>query len=470
MSIIEALACRAVSTVPVADGDGSTEQTTLTEGPPHAPASAPGPATNSLVLATWALFVGLGLMLAGAGLFGTLIAVRTELDGFGALAIGLVSAAYYGGFLVGSRVTLRSLGNVGHIRVYAALASLLAASIVTAGLVTHPVSWIALRFVAGACLAGQYVVAESWLNQLVTNRSRGKLLSIYTLVTVVAYGSGQFWFTRLDPTAITGFGIAAILISIAVTPVALSADAAPPVIETPERMTLRELWGLVPTGLITSLLVGITHGAFLGLGAVYATRSGLSVTEIGIFAAMPTVGSLVLSMPVSSASDGMDRRLVGALAALVATAAACGLLRWGPDQWPGLACMALIGGMTFPLYSIAGAYTNDWVPTPKLTAAASQLVLLFGAGAFVGPIIGSTVMDVVGADGFAWMTIATHAAIAVFLLARIVQYPASIRAKPWNAVPIAGRVFYLPATAVAMGRRLRPVRRRRRPPNGTDEG
>jgi MFS family permease len=449
----------------VSTGDDATVGYELTDAGHDAadPAAPPGPATTSLVLATWALFAGLGLMLMGAGLFGTLITVRSELDGFSPLAIGLVSAAYYGGFLAGSRLTLFALGNVGHIRVYAALASLLAAAIVTAGLITHPIAWVLLRFAAGACLAGQYVVAESWLNQLVSNRTRGRTLSLYTLTTVVAYGAGQFWFSRLDPTAVTGFGIAAILISVAVAPVSLSADAAPPTLARPERMPLRELWQIVPTGLITSALVGIAHGSFLGLGAVYATRSGLSVSEIGLFVAAPTLGSLALSVPVTSASDTIDRRIIGGLAALVAVAASVVLLRLGPDGWPGLACMFVIGGMTFPLYSIAGAYTNDWVPAAKLTAASSQLVMMVGAGAFLGPLIGSFVMDGVGDDGFPLMTVGTHAAIALFLFARVVQYPSSVRAKPWNIVPVAGRVLYLPATAVAMGRRLRPMRRRRPP-------
>ena len=428
------------------------------------PDAEPGPVTTSLAVATWALFVGLAAMLIGAGMFGTLIAVRTELDGFGSLAIGLVSAAYFGGFIAGSRVTLRVLGTVGHIRVYAALASLLAAVIIVSGLRPGPVEWVTLRFVAGACLAGQYVVAESWLNQLVSNQTRGRLLSLYTVTTVVAFGVGQLWFSRLDPTTITGFGIAASLISLAVIPVTLSEDATPPVLAKPETMPLRELWGTVPTGVVTSIMVGVAHGAFLGLGAVYATRSGLSVSRIGTLVAMPTLGSLFLSVPVSSFSDGRDRRLVGAGAAIVASGAATTLWRFGAGDWRGFVAMFVIGGMTFPLYSIAGAYTNDWVPAGKLTAAASQLVLLFGVGAFIGPIVGSFVMNAMGAEGFAVMTLAAHAAIGLFLLARAIQHPTAERAKPWNEVPVAGRLLYLPATAVAMGRRLRPSKRPRRPP------
>ena len=424
----------------------------------------PGPAIESLAVATWALFVGIAAMLIGAGLFGTLVAVRSELDGYGSVAIGLISGGYYAGFLAGSRWSIRVLGTVGHIRVYAALASVLSAAIVLTGLVANPIAWILLRFLAGACLAGQFVVAESWLNQLVRNESRGRTLAFYTTVTVVAFGSGQFLFSRVDPDALTGFGVSAILISLAITPVALSGGAAPPLVAAPEKMSLRDLWALVPTGVVTSILVGITHGSFLGLGAVYAARLGLSTTEIGVFVAMPTLGSLVLSIPVTSLSDRHDRRAIGALTAVFAGAAAIGVLEFGPDHILGLTCMAVIGGLTYPLYSISGAYTNDWVPTERLTAAAGQLVLLFGAGAFLGPIIGAAVMGRGGANGFVWMTIGTHAAVALYLIVRIAQHPPSQRAKPWNAVPVAGRVLYLPATAVAMGRRLRPQRRRRRPP------
>jgi Fur family ferric uptake transcriptional regulator len=109
----------------------------------------------------------------------------------------------------------------------------------------------------------------------------------------------------------------------------------------------------------------------------------------------------------------------------------------------------------------AGAYTNDWVPTEKLTAAASQLVVLFGAGAFVGPFVGSVAMQTLGNVGFAWTTVVIHGVIGLYLTYRILRWRAPIRAKPWNEVAIAGRIFYLPATAVGTGRRLRQSRNKR---------
>jgi len=444
--------------------DGATGHDATHDAPPD----TGGPLTTSLAWATWALFVGLGLMLTGAGLFATITGIRSENEGFATLLIGLITAAYYLGFLAGSRLTLRLLGSVGHIRVYAALASLLAAVVLTTGTFVHPVAWIGLRFVAGGCIAGQFVVAESWLNQLVTNATRGRILSLYSLVTVVAYGVGQVSVGLVDANTLTAFGVAAIVTSLAVSPVALSAEAAPPIASTPERMTLRELFSIVPTGVVTSVLVGVAHGSFLGLVAVYATRGGLSQSEIGLFVALPTMGSLLLQVPISAASDDIDRRAVGALAAFVAAAAGTLLVLSDVGSAPSVIAMVLIGGTTFPLYSIAGAYTNDWVPTPKLTAAASQLVVLFGAGAFAGPFLASVVMRALGNVGFAWNVVVVHATIGLYLSYRMIRVRAPLRAKPWNEVALAGRVFYLPATAVGMGRRIRMPRNRRVPLMGTD--
>jgi len=409
-----------------------------------APTSTASPAPPHLALATWALFAGLALLLAAAGVFTTLIGVRAELDGFSDAQIGLVTAGYYAGFIVGSRLASAAISRVGHIRVYAALAAILTAAIVMSGMLSGPWWWLALRFVAGACLAGQYVGAESWLNQLTTNDTRGRLLSIYLVVSIVAFGIGQVGFGLLDPESLTGFGIAAVLASLAVVPVALSVDAAPPPLAKRRHVGLREMWATVPTGMVTSVLVGVTHGAFIGLGAVFATRAGLSPAMVGVFVAMPTVGNVLFSVPVGSASDRIDRRLVGIGAALVATAAALVLVNVAPGSPAGLVSMVVIGGFTYPLYSIAGAYTTDKIPSEQMNAVAGQLVLLYGVGAMIGPLIGSAAMAA-STDGYVWTTVVAHAAIAAFLMVRVAQHPD--RHKRTQAVPLEGITGELPVTA-----------------------
>jgi MFS family permease len=429
---------------------------------PGAP-RADAPAFSSIMWSTWALFVGLALMLVGAGLFVTLIGVRAEREGFPTVTIGLIGAGYYLGFLLGSRLTLRALHTVGHIRVYAALASVLGASILGVGLLVHPVPWILLRLVSGACLAGQYVVAESWLNELCTSANRARILSIYSLLTTVAYGVGAFGLTVFDPDVITGFCVAAVLITLAVTPVALSEEAVAPMAETPTHISLRELFRIVPTGVIGSALVGLAHGSLIALIAAYASRIGLDRHEIAIFVLMPTAGTLLLQMPISAAADDVDRRAVGALAAFTAAGAAVVMILLDPTHWMSFGAMALLGGSSYPLYAIAGAYTNDWVPADTLAAVASQLIVLYGAGALTGPFLTSMMMGALGSDGYLWALAAIHAVLALFLVLRMLQWRSPLTAKPWNEVALAGRVFYLPVTAVGMGRRIRANRNLRVP-------
>lgn len=414
---------------------------------------------RDLALATWALFVGLALLLLAAGLFGTLLGVRSELIKLPTAVSSSISAAYYVGFLVGSRLTLSALGRVGHIRVYAALASMLSAAMLGVGLTESAPAWAWLRFVTGLCLAGQYVVAESWLNDLATNENRGRLLAIYAVVTSGAYGIGQVLLFRMDARAITGFALASIVTSLAVAPVALSEDAVAPSEVAREHISLRELARVVPTGVGSCLLVGVAHGALTGMAAIYATRVGLSAGRIGLFVAAPNLGGMLLHWPVAAASDDIDRRAVGFAASAGAIGAAV-LLLLGPSSSPmALVLIAVLGGFSYPLYSIAAAYTNDWIEPEHVNAAASQLVTLYGMGAVVGPFAAAGMMIAVGPKGFFWSAIILHALLAAFFFYRMLAWRSPLAKRPWSEVNLPARAFFVPATVVALGRRYRRRRR-----------
>lgn len=412
------------------------------------------PAGVSLAWATWALFVGLGLLLVGGGLFATVVGVRAEQNGYGNVELGLLGASYYGGFLAGSKLTVAALSRVGHIRVYTALTSLLSACMIAVGLSDVAGVWIALRFVSGLCLAGLYVVAESWLNQLASNQNRGRLLAVYMVVTSGCFGVGQVLVGSVNTRTITAFAVSALLTSLAVAPVALSEDATPPAIERSARVPLKQLARTVPTGVGTCLLVGVTHGALVGMGVIYATRAGLSAAEAGRFVAATAVGGVVLQWPISAASDELDRRFVGGVVAIGAIGVSAWLVAAGPEGWQGLLAMALLGGLSFPLYSIAAAYTNDWVEPAHVNGAASLLVLLYGAGALVGPPLTSLLFAVVGTDGYPWAMVGAHGLIVAFLVYRMFAWRAPISKLSWDEASYASRVFFIPANVVWTGRRL----------------
>jgi MFS family permease len=120
--------------------------------------------------------------------------------------------------------------------------------------------------------------------------------------------------------------------------------------------------------------------------------------------------------------------------------------------------MFVLGGMTFPLYSLAAAYTNDWTPPDQLMAAASQLVTVYGLGALMGPMIAAGMMSAFGTHSFFWTIAGMHVAIAAFVFYRLLAWRAPLMKAPWHEVSLPARAFFIPATAVAVGRRLRPRR------------
>jgi MFS family permease len=415
-----------------------------------------GPAiSRDIALATWGLFVGLSFMMVAAGMFGTLLGVRSELTGLSTGLSSLISASYYVGFLAGSKVTLESLSKVGHIRVYAALASMLAAAMISVGLVEAPIAWVGLRFATGLCIAGLYVVAESWLNDLANNNNRGRLLAIYNVITTAAFGGGQLLINAFDSRIVTGYAVAAIFTSLAVAPVALSEASAPPVMKERDHVSLRELAKTVPTGVGSCLLVGVAHGALGGMAAIYATRVGLSLAQTSLFVAAPMLGGVLFQWPISAASDDVDRRAVGVAASVVGVIAAV-LLLLGPATSPmAIVLMMFLGGASYPLYSIAGAYTNDWVDPVHVNAAASQLIVLYGIGAIVGPFVAGGMMIVIGPVGYYWTAIILHAFIAVFFAYRMKAWRSPLAKRPWDEVSLPARAFFVPATVVSIGRRYR---------------
>ena len=406
---------------------------------------------RNILLSTWGLFTGLALLLVTAGVYSTLVGIRAELKNLPTLVSGGITTAYYAGFLLGSWYTLRALKQVGHIRVYAALASLLSASVLITGVYDSPLIWIIMRSSTGFCFAGLYVVAESWLNGLASNTFRGRLLAMYNVVTIGAYGAGQLLVFNFDARTLTGFAFAAVVSSLAVIPVVMSEQAATPNVDNHTHITMRELARIVPTGAGTILLVGLAHGGMLGMAVIFATREGLSVGRVGILIAAINLGGMALTWPISSASDDLDRRIIGVLSSLAVIVLGLVMLTQTPGSWLTTALLFAIGGFSFPLYAVGGAYTNDWVSQEQMGAAASQLVTLYGFGAMIGPLVAAPFLDIIGTQGFAWSIISLHALILLFLIYRIRAWHAPVTTKHWDDVSFHGRAFFIPATIVSLG-------------------
>jgi MFS family permease len=351
--------------------------------------------------ASWALFLGMFMLMIGNGLQGTLLGLRGDMEGFSTFALSVVMSAYFVGFLFSSQLTPKLIGRVGHVRVFAALGSTISAVLIMYPMLVDPWVWTFGRVVIGFCFCGVYVTAESWLNDASTNETRGQALSLYLMVQMAGIVAAQYIVSQGDVSGYILFILPSIFVSLAFAPILLSIRPMPQFAQT-KPMTIRSLIDASPLGCVGMFLLGGVFSAQFGMSAIYGARVGLSVSQISVFVSVIYVAALVAQYPIGWLSDRLDRRLlimgvgfVGGLGALLAYAV--------PDNFTIiLISAAILGGTSNPLYALLIAYTNDYLEKEDMAAASGGLLFINGIGAIAGPIIVGAMMDGLGANGY-WM-------------------------------------------------------------------
>ena len=386
----------------------------------------------------WPFFAGAALIMVAHGLQGTLIPLRAALEEFPTAATGAVMSGYFVGMLAGSVLSPALVRQVGHVRVFAALASLASVSVLMHALFVEVVFWTAMRVVTGFCYSGMYIVVESWLNQQATNRNRGRLLSVYMVTMFAGAASGQLLLNAADPErSSTSSSLVSILVSLALVPLLLAARPGPRP-RRAQRLTVAELYRASPLGVVAAVLTGLIHGGLFGMGPIYAREIGLEVGEVAWFMALVMIGALCSQWPLGWLSDRFDRRRVMLGAALVGGAAPAAVAGGfaEPAGAVAFAMMFVLGAAALPLYSLCISQVNDYLSPRQMVGASGTLVFVTGCGLIAGPLTAALALETMGPRGFLVCLVAVHAVLAGFIVFRM-----SRRA----AKPVEEQAGYVPA-------------------------
>jgi MFS family permease len=369
---------------------------------------------------SWALLLGMMLLMVGNGLQGTLLGVRGGIEGFSTFEMSIVMSAYFAGFLGGSKVAPDLIRRVGHVRVFAALASGVSAILILYPLLAHPVAWTLGRVAIGFCFSGVYVTAESWLNNSADNANRGKALSMYMIVQMVGIVGAQALLAFGDASGYILFILASVLVSISFAPILLSVSPTP-AFETAKPMKLKTLIETSPLGCFGMFILGGVFSAQFGMSAVYGTSVGLTITQISLFVSSIYVGAILMQFPIGWFSDRVDRRIVILLVAALGGIAA--LVALFNDRYFIIILSSgfIMGGTSNPLYSLLIAYTNDYLEVDDMAAASGGLVFISGIGAIAGPIVIGWVMEQFGGQAFFMVIAILMIGLAIYAGFRMTQ-------------------------------------------------
>ena len=372
----------------------------------------------NLLKGTWALFFGVGMMMLANGLQGSLIGIRASLEGYSASASGIILTGYYAGFLLGALYIPQRIKNVGHVRTFAALASIASISILIHSLHVSFLGWFLMRFISGICFVGLYTVAESWVNDLSDNEHRGQALSVYMIVSMAGSAFGQLFLNIANPETATLFMIVSILISISLVPILIVVSKQPD-FSVAKFFTIKELYKASPLGVVAAIMTGLAHGTLWGIGSIYGLKNGLSIEQVSIFMFTFVIGGAINQYLVGYLSDKYDRRTIIVIVAFLASIFAVLAVLIGGSFIALIIITFIFGGLTVPLYALAIAHTNDFLEKDEMVAASAGIQLAAGIGLTIGPIIGGLSIDFIGASGFWIYLFLIHALLGVFGLFRM---------------------------------------------------
>jgi MFS family permease len=349
---------------------------------------------------TWPLFLGMGALMLGAGLQSTLLGLRATLEGFTPVVTGAIMSCYYVGYVFGTLIAPPLLREVGHIRVFAALAAIASMTILIQGSFVNPFSWGVMRLVSGICFAGIYVVAESWLNDRASRSNRGTLFAVYMIVCYVGLGAAQFLLVLSDPRTPNPFMLVSVLISLAMVPIVLSARQVPER-AAPRKVRLLDLYRDTPLGVVGVMTSGLISSIIFSMGPVYARLSGLETSSVAAFMAVSILAAVATQYPVGRMSDRMDRRtMIAAVCTLAMLIASSIVIFRDMPHALFLALAALFSGSSLTLYSLSVSHVNDKLEPAQMVAASSALLLLNGSAAVIGPLLAGSVMAAFGPKAY----------------------------------------------------------------------
>ncbi|OHV11972.1 MFS transporter [Kushneria phosphatilytica] len=379
--------------------------------------------------------------LLGHGLIMTLLGVRMSLEGFPSQMAGLLMSSFSLGFVLGSYALEKRIRSVGHIRVFAACAAVLAITALLHGLWINPWAWLVWRVFGGAATAGMLMVMESWVSGESSNDNRGRVLGWYMVISTTSLAGGQWLLNTADPATMMLFTVTGILFTLSLIPLSIHRIHGPSQSshDTALKLPLKTLYRRAPVGLVGAFIAGMMVQAFFAMTPYYGQEIGLSTSQTARFMSITTLVALVAQWTLGRISDRFDRRKVILFMTIVMTTSGAVIsvvARF--DYLILLIAACLHTAMLHTLYSMSLAHTNDWLEPEETIQANGKLLIWYGIGSIIGPYSASLSMEFFGPGGL-WLFLGgASLVLALFVMTRLRgrrSWQPEIAQEPW--VPTA---------------------------------
>ncbi len=278
-------------------------------------------------------------------------------------------------------------------------------------------AWFVLRFLLGVTQAGLFMAAETWINTVATETSRGRVLGIYTAVLGGGFALGPMIVAQTGTVGWTPFLVGGAIIAVSAIPLALTGSLAPR-LEGQSSFSPFSFILVAPVLAGAFLLVSFRDSSGLVLLPVYGVRSGLSQAESALMISILAIGGVAMQVPIGWLADKLNRYALLIACALLSTAgiAALPFVVASPHLlWPSL---FFWGGVSLGVYTVAMTLVGQRFRGMDLVNANAAIGLFWGIGSFAGPAVSGPAMDLWDPNGLPAVLGCSGLIYAVFVAIR----------------------------------------------------
>lgn len=285
-------------------------------------------------------------------------------------------------------------------------------------------AWFVLRALMGAAGSLMWMVSEAWINEVVVEHTRGRVLSLYSMATAAGFAAGPL---VLAATGIDGwlpFAVGATVLLVAGLSVLLAAGHVP-ALGGEASAPLIAFLRLAPLAMLCCFATAALDTTLVTFLPLYAGGVGVDEARALYLLTIMGLGGILLVYPFGWLADRVNRAaltLAILLMLLAGTASIPLVMRIPPVD---LLFFFAIGGLLGALYTMANVHMGARFRGADLAAASTMFAVMWGVGALLGPPVGGLGLDLSQRYGLPLALVAMVALALPVALRRALGKPAA---------------------------------------------
>lgn len=261
--------------------------------------------------------------------------------------------------------------------------------------------WLVMRFISGFAITILFVASETWINQLAPNHLRARLLSVYSIALAGGFGIGGLLVAYLGISGWAPFVAGAVICLGGIIPLLVPGpQLIPPKSNETSPWLLFSFFGKAPRIMMAALAFGAIETAATHFTPVWALRSGMEEHYALRLISVGAIGIIALQFPIGWLGDKFDRYRLLQLCALATLLAP--ILMWLVIDQSALALYLIYFfyvGIGEGLYILALVLVGQKFSKNNLAAASAAIVLMYGVGSILSPLVIGPLMDIFDPNG-----------------------------------------------------------------------